>query len=536
MANTAPAPQQPTENQLMCMRFLQDNMNDCIVTGDNQEVFMHMNCLQESATISDEMYDGCMSLLKTNKDGSHDRYRMRGRELESCPANYEQCCAERGNPRFYDSEDGFDNGGVPKCPSERPVDANGLLRGPSQNMDKTGEASLSFEAVGAAAGSSMAEFVPRGVMYYYDGEGEQDVARGEGCFYSAGSGSAVQSQCDMNSYGRPGQIPAQCAVEYASCGEDSADFALTKLGSDVPRSQLSVQINGSEQNLRQRFHIDSEQKSSLHRKYVRGAIKRYANAVGRVQMGLGREDRGMGGDVAGMNAVVTADGNPVYLMAGQYQDVVSELGGAPCDKASCQNVVEALRQLDESQKARLGNYLSDRTKKGREEARAALGPGDRNLGALMNIFEFEGLGVMERYGNDERQLILRAQQGDFNYIQEIVSEGDSRCAQIAEDKNDESLDAEERENAARREQICKDEVDRAANELEELPDNVKQAIKKQYDDAQNAPAYDGIEPLPRSAREIYQQSDAISVLSGQLAYGDLGIGIEAILSEDGLYT
>ena len=142
---------------------------------------------------------------------------------------------------------------------------------------------------------------------------------------------------------------------------------------------------------------------------------------------------------------------------------------------------------------------------------------------------------MERYGNDERQLIRRAQQGDFNYIQEIVSEGDSRCAQIAEDKNDESLDAEERENAARREQICKDEVDRAANELKELPDNVKQAIKKQYDDAQNAPAYDGIEPLPRSAREIYQQPDAISVLSGQLAYRDLGIGIEAMLNEDGLY-
>ena len=257
-------------------------------------------------------------------------------------------------------------------------------------MDKTGEASLSFEAVGAAAGSSMAEFVPRGVMYYYDGEGEQNVARGEGCFYSAGSGSAVQSQCDMNSYGRPGQIPAQCAVEYASCGEDSADFALTKLGSDAAFAVVCSDQR-LEQNLRQRFHIDSEQKSSLHRKYVRGAIKRYANAVGRVQW-VGREDRGMGGDVAGMNTVVTADGNPVYLMAGQYQDVVSELGGVPCDKPSCKNVDEALRQLDESQKARLRNYLSDRTKKGREEARAALGPGDRNLGALMNIFEFEASG------------------------------------------------------------------------------------------------------------------------------------------------
>ena len=529
--------QKLTSNQNMCMQFLTENQDHCILLGQNNEAFVHMNCVQESANISEEMFEGCKSLLQTNKDGSHDRYRLKGNALESCPANYEQCCAERGNPRFYDAKDDFDNGGVPICPSERPVDANGLLRGPSQNMDREGEASLSFEAVGAAAGSSMAEFVPRGVMYFYDGESKSNVARGEGCFYSAGSGGAVQSQCDMNSYGEPGAIPSQCAVEYAACGDGSADFALMNLGEDVPRSQLSVQINPNEKRVRERFHVDSEERNSLHKKYLRGAINRYAHAVGRVHMGLGRE-RGLGGDMAsgGMRTVMTPEGEPVYLMAGQYLQLKEELNGAPCDKRSCQNVSEALRQLSDKQKLRLKSYLNDSTKKGRAEARGKLGPNDRNLGALMNIFEYEGLSLKERYGNDDNELLRRAQNGDFNSIQDAVSNGISRCNAIGDEKNDESRDEEYRQNAVRREQICREELQKAQEDLKELPNIVKTAIKTQYEKAQNAPEYDGFEPLPRAAREIYQQPDATSVLSGQLAYSDLGVGIEAMMAEqEGFY-
>ena len=147
----------------------------------------------------------------------------------------------------------------------------------------------------------------------------------------------------------------------------------------------------------------------------------------------------------------------MYLMAGQYLQLKEELNGAPCDKRSCQNV-SALRQLSDKQKLRLKSYLNDSTKKGRAEARK-LGPNDRNLGALMNIFEYEGLSLKERYGTTIT-VSRRAQNGDFNSIQDAVSNGISCCNAIGDEKNDESRD-EEYVQTPSGAQICREELQKA---------------------------------------------------------------------------
>ena len=79
----------------------------------------------------------------------------------------------------------------------------------------------------------------------------------------AGSGGAVQSQCDMNSYGSREQS-RRSAVEYAACGDGSA--TLYESSEDVPRPQLSVQINPNEKRVRERFHVDLRKETACTRR------------------------------------------------------------------------------------------------------------------------------------------------------------------------------------------------------------------------------------------------------------------------------
>lgn len=390
-------------NNNMCMQDLQRDSSRCLVAGANGELFANYDCIVERLD-GGSMEKSCRSLVAKTADGKnqHDFYTIDRKSssprLQSCQAEYENCCAENNHANLFDSPDGFANGKRPVCRMQRKYTGATL-----QNRGING--AMQVHEHGRIDQLSAFHFERDRPRYTWDGK-KRDASNIEGCVYGEG-GIGNGNQCDVSA----GSM--QCNQNLNLCAMDHV-FVPLNAGARVP-GRVERHVSVRRQDLKRSF---PEERNPLRQNYVRYLASVEDESQNRYDM-FQHSFNPLNSKVSDGDFGAVQNDDILYS-----QHLVEYLQAPSSERQKLRgllrsNDLKQLSGLKDSDDKLLVQYL-----RGNPDQQQKLFDGNKSLQPIFRAFSAQAKTLKDYIGSSDPMDL--AQRGEFNLVYQLANKN---CSQ-----------------------------------------------------------------------------------------------------------